>query len=98
MLSDSGASGHSIDDRLLAGVEGRMKNYVDLKPPMIITTAGGNKLEGVAQGILQVDVRDSKGIFRNVSLPLFVDAYDTVRYRICSFYWVISYTADSCIL
>ena len=70
MLSDSWASRHFIDDRLMVGVEGRMKNYVALKPPMIITTAGGNKLEGVAQGVLQVDVRDSKGISRNVSLPV----------------------------
>ena len=63
MLSDSGASRHFIDDKLMAGVKGRIKDYVALKPPMIITTAGGHKLEGGSSRY-----SNSKGILRNVSL------------------------------
>ena len=72
MHSDSGASRHFIDDRLMAGVKRRMKNYVALKPPVIITTAGDNKLEGVAQCVLQVDVSDSKGTCPYLSLSCLV--------------------------
>ena len=69
MLSDSGASRNFIDGRLMAGRRTNEKLCCP-KTPMIITTARGNNLEGVAQGILQVDVKDSKGILRNVSFTV----------------------------
>ena len=70
MLVDSGSSKHFVDPKLVHRVENRMPNYTQISPPMEIKAAGHNTLLGIAQGTLQVVVRDTQDICRTIKLPI----------------------------
>ena len=50
---DSGASGHYRDDTVSCDLKHRLQDYVHLSTPRKILTAGGNLLDGTAEGVLQ---------------------------------------------
>ena len=66
MTADSDEPSHSIDNRLLPGIEKRMLSNVHLEPPAIINAAGCHRLSGVGKGILMVQVEDQQGVKRHV--------------------------------
>ena len=59
-LVDSDASGHYFDDAIIPGFRDRLEEYKALDMPRKISTAGGGRLNGTAQGVLQGHVIDDK--------------------------------------
>ena len=53
VLVDSGASGHYLNDLIIASLKHRLLNYVFLTTPRKIFTAREALLDGTAEGILQ---------------------------------------------
>ena len=51
LLVDSRWSKHSIDPKLICGVESKMLEHKRIEPPMEVRAAGNNVLRGTAQGI-----------------------------------------------
>ena len=61
VLVDSGASSHYFDDLIISSTKQRLLNYVLLTTPRKILTAGGDLLDGAAEGILQGPVTENHG-------------------------------------
>ena len=66
MLVDNGASEHYFDDAINFKLRDRLDNHQVLDVARKITTAGGEQLDVVAQGLLSGIVADSKGVRRSV--------------------------------
>ena len=69
MTSDCGASSHFIDIHLTGDIESRMKDIVNLGPPMIIVVAGHSTLSGVSMDALTVRVTNAQGFLHDMLLP-----------------------------
>ena len=72
MLVDSGASAHFVDSDLIPDLCDCLESYQELKPPMIITTAGMRRVYGTAAGVLPCFVVDTDGVERQVSVRVTV--------------------------
>ena len=60
-MVDSGASGHYFDDAIIRDLKHRLQDYVHLTTPRKILTAGGDMLNGTAEGALQGLATDDNG-------------------------------------
>ena len=56
LMVDSEASGHYFDDAIIRGLKHRLRQYVHITTPRNILTAGGGRLNGTAEGVLQREV------------------------------------------
>ena len=72
VLINSSASGYFFDDDNIPGLRDKLDSYQVLDVLREITTAGGEQLDGVAQGLLGGIVVDGKGVRRSAQLSCLV--------------------------